>query len=163
MTENKIHVLFVCLGNICRSPLAEAVFRNKIKKARLGAKITCFSAGTARWHIGENADHRTIETAAAHNIPMAHKVSQINAGDIDRFEYVLAMDEDNLSEILSILRGRKNGPKIFMMRDFDASRSGEAVPDPYYGEKEDFEAVYDLLDESCGNFLDFIIREHNLS
>ncbi len=160
MIKNKIRVIFVCLGNICRSPMAEVIFNDKIKKMKLDHQITGSSAGTARWHIGENADPRTIETAARHGISMNHKVRQMSSPDLDKFEYILAMDEENLKDIRLMFRGKKEGPKVFKIRDFDTSHHGADVPDPYYGEEEDFDAVYRILDKACENFIDFLVKEH---
>ena len=163
MKENKINVIFVCLGNICRSPLAEAVFSKKIKMAGLENKMTCSSAGTAHWHIGEQPDTRTIEVAGNHGVQIDHKGRQLKPAYYRDYDYLVAMDRDNFSDINSNHSNMKEGARIFMMREFDNDNSRLDVPDPYYGDMEDFEHVYEILDESCENFMRYLITEHKLS
>ena len=163
MKGNKIRVIFVCLGNICRSPLAEAIFMHKVKKAGLESEITCSSAGTAHWHIGEPPDTRTIEVAGNHGVPINHRGNQLKPADYNEFDYFIAMDRDNYRDIRMILKNMKDGPSVHMMREFDNKKSLLDVPDPYYGDMEDFENVFRILDESCDNFIEFLKEEHKLS
>ena len=163
MKGNKINVIFVCLGNICRSPLAEAIFKQKLKKAALEDKITCSSAGTAHWHIGEQPDMRTIEVAGNHGVPVDHKGNQLKPGQYSDYDYFIAMDRDNYQDIRSNRKSIPADSKVFMMREFDINNSGLDVPDPYYGDMEDFEHVFEILDESCDNFIEFLKTEHHLS
>jgi protein-tyrosine phosphatase len=162
MKGNKISVIFVCLGNICRSPLAEAIFNHKIRKMGLSDKILASSAGTAHWHIGESPDPRTIEVAERNGVPVQHRGYQLKPSDFNDYDYFLAMDDDNFREV-SLSHDRfKSVAGVYRMRDFDDDKSGTDVPDPYYGDMDDFEYVFKILDEACGHFVDFLRSEHNL-
>ena len=160
-THNPLSVIFVCLGNICRSPLAEAIFQNQINKIGLKQTVSCASAGTAHWHIGDQPDPRTLEIASDNHIPMSHRGRQIKPEDYPEYDYIIAMDHDNRNDILKSIPGNLKD-RVFLMREFDNLRSGLDVPDPYYGEKEDFQLVFEILDESCRNFIDFLIEKHRL-
>lgn len=158
-----IGVLFVCLGNICRSPLAEGIFIKKVEEAGLKELIHVDSAGTSRWHIDEPPDQRSAQIARQHGIVLDHLGRQISPRDMDDFDYIIAMDADNYEDILRVRENHLDGKaEIVLMRDFDDQRSGADVPDPYYGGQNGFQLVYDLLDESLSNFLDKIIKEHGL-
>lgn len=155
-----IKVLFVCLGNICRSPLAEAIFNEKIKKLALEDKILSDSVGTANYHVGKDPDPRSIEVAVNHNIPISHKGRQLNLPDGKTFDYILAMDASNYRNIIHSLGYRHEG--LFLMRDYDSLGVGEDVPDPYYGGKEGFENMYQMLDRSINHFIEFVKENHAL-
>jgi protein-tyrosine phosphatase len=155
-----IKVLFVCLGNICRSPLAEAVFDQKIKEKGLSNQITSDSAGTAGYHIGQNPDHRSIAVANKHSIPINHKGRQYTLEDATEFDYILAMDDNNYRDIIHISADKPE--RLFKMRDFDVQSKGADVPDPYYGGRDGFEHVYEMLDRSSDQLLNMIIEKHNL-
>jgi protein-tyrosine phosphatase len=158
-----ISVLFVCLGNICRSPLAEGIFRNKIEEAGLAEFITVDSAGTSHWHVDEPPDRRSAQIARQNGIILNHFGRQISKIDLDKFNYILAMDMDNYDDIIRLKETYGNGKaEILMMRDFDDQQSGSDIPDPYYGGPNGFQLVFDLLDESLTNFLDKIIKGHRL-
>ncbi len=159
-----INVLFVCLGNICRSPLAEAIFNQKIKTLGLDNKIKSDSAGTSRYHLQEPPDPRTIDVAKKHEIPISHLGRQIDTTDFDKFDYILAMDRENLDEILALKKyaNLQNMPEIHLMRSFDNQQSGKDVPDPYFGGNDGFEKVYQILNESIDNFLSFVQKENKL-
>ncbi len=141
-------VLFVCLGNICRSPLAEAIFAHKSQKNKLEAD----SAGTGAYHIGADPDRRSVAVAEKYNIPIAHKARQFEAEDFERFDYVIAMDRDNRRDMLSLIDGEANN--LYLMREFDDLAGGDQdVPDPYYGGDDGFELVYEMLDRSIDNLI----------
>lgn len=158
-----IKVLFVCLGNICRSPLAEAIFNQKIKEMGLDEKFKSDSAGTSDYHIGELPDERTIKCAQKYGLDINHRGRQVNRTDFRDFDYIIAMDESNLKN-LQLLKDRFRFPdkEIYLMRNFVEGANGQAVPDPYYGGEEGFEEIYQILNESIDRFLDQIKATHQL-
>lgn len=155
-----IKVLFVCLGNICRSPLAEAIFQEKVRKSGLNDSIKCDSAGTARYHVGETPDPRTVETAQNHDIPIDHRGQQFKKNHQNEFDYLIAMDSSNYE---NMVREMGNKPdSLHMMRDFDSEGRGKDVPDPYYGGMNGFENIYQILDRSAEELLNKIRKDHQL-
>jgi protein-tyrosine phosphatase len=142
-----IKVLFVCLGNICRSPTAEGVFRALVEQAGLADRIEIDSCGTGHWHIGKNPDARAREAAGRRGIDISGlRARQFTPEDLDAFDYVLVMDRQNLADIKDIWH--QNGgtrPQLFL--DYGRSAHQE-VPDPYYGGDEGFETVLDLIHEA---------------
>lgn len=149
-----IRVLFVCLGNICRSPLAEALFKSKTGNQSDQQKYAVDSAGTSDYHIGELPDERTIACAKRHQISIKHRGRQVNRRDFRDFNYIVAMDEQNLRD-LNEMKVRYGYPEkdIFLMRSFQANPKSLSVPDPYYGGQDGFENVFEILDESIDGFL----------
>lgn len=159
----QIRVLFVCLGNICRSPLAEAVFRQVVAEAGLEDRFEIDSAGTAAYHIGEPPDPRSTEVAARRGVTVAGAARQIGTVDATRFDYLIAMDRDNLAEVRQVAAAADAAPRIHLLRDFDPRADGDAdVPDPYYGGPRGFEDVHDLVERSCHALLDHLRQEHEL-
>ena len=153
-------VLFVCLGNICRSPLAEAIFDQLVKEKGLQDQIASDSAGTGAYHIGENPDHRSIKVAQQNNVPISHKARQFLPKDYEDFNYIAAMDESNMRNILHATGYRHEG--LFLMRDYDDVKDSIEVPDPYWSGDDGFQHVFDILMRSNRNFLDYLIKKHNL-
>ncbi len=150
----KVAVCFVCLGNICRSPTAEAVFRRMVQVAGLADEIEIDSAGTGDWHIGERADRRAQQAAARRGYELTSIARKFEARDFEMFDYVLAMDAQNLRDLGSLRRqaGRTldGPPKVCLFRDFDPTAGrGAGVPDPYYGGDNGFEEVLDMCERAC--------------
>lgn len=147
-------VLFVCLGNICRSPLAEGVFRHLVEEEGLEDHFVIDSAGTGAWHAGERPDRRSIEVAARHGVALPGHARQVTSDDLERFDHVIAMDRDNLDALRQLPSGDGRGARIRLLRDFDLDGTGGEVPDPYYGGPDGFEVVYDMVRRSCERLLD---------
>ncbi|MFJ7408365.1 MULTISPECIES: low molecular weight protein-tyrosine-phosphatase [unclassified Lysinibacillus] len=153
-----INVLFVCLGNICRSPMAEAVMRDLIEKAKLNDKIKVDSAATSSWHIGEPPHRGTQDKLREYGISMIGIQSrQLHKRDFEQFDYIIGMDENNIRNIYTML-GNPDSPKIFRFLDLTDHRMD--VPDPYY--TGDFQETYDLVLEGCRALLDKIKHEQKL-
>lgn len=143
-----ISVLFVCLGNICRSPLAEALFNYHVNEQRLNNQFLADSAGTASYHLGDLADKRTRNMALKiGNINITHKARQFKANDFMNFDYIVAMDQSNFQNIMK-LRPENAKAQVLLMRHFDSMIQNEnAIPDPFYGTESDFEEVHYMLND----------------
>lgn len=152
-----MRICFVCLGNICRSPTAEGVFRKFAEDANIDAKVVIDSAGTGAWHIGELPDPRSREAASRRGYSLVHRARKFVAADFDKFDLVLAMDRDNYDNLQRLARGRTHAPPIKMLRSFDATAPIDAeVPDPWYGEADGFEDVLDICERACRGLLDHV-------
>jgi protein-tyrosine phosphatase len=156
-----IRVLFVCTGNICRSPMAEAVFQHKVNAAGLAEQFEIDSAGTGSWHIGETAHKGTLALLKRNNIPYNGRARQISRADLSRFDYIVAMDTENLSGIRRL--GEANGAEIGLFLKW-AKAAGtvntDEVPDPYYDDTFDY--TYELVDKGASALLDHIRQEHGI-
>lgn len=154
----KIEVLFVCWGNICRSPSAEAVFRALVAREGLSSVISCDSAGTISAHSGERADARMRKHAAIRGYKLDSISRMIDKWtDFDRFDYIVAMDDQNVHDLLRLARNANDSSKISKMTDYcQIYTNHSAVPDPYYGGPDGFELVLDLLEDACQGLLDTI-------
>lgn len=162
-----INVLFVCLGNICRSPLAEGIFCELVKQNGLTSEISCDSAGTHSYHIGNLPDHRSRRVASNSGLMLTHRARKLVSDDFGLFDYVVAMDESNFQNI-QILSHRSTGfempeDRLFLMREFDTNTTEKNIPDPYYEDIAAFEEVYKLLTGCCENLLAFLVERHRLS
>ncbi len=141
-------ILMVCLGNICRSPLAEGIMNEKFKKH--GVQASADSAGTAAYHVGEPPDERSREVAAKYGIDISgQRARQFQVSDFDNFDKIYAMDSQNLSNIAALARDDKDLGKVEMILNEVYPGEDREVPDPYYGGKNGFEKVYQMLDEAC--------------
>lgn len=141
-------ILMVCLGNICRSPVAEGVLRNKAVK--YGLSIEVDSAGTSRLHAGENPDPRSVLHSKTKGIDISKLVSrQFNVSDFDQFDLIYTMDSSNYSNVLSIARTTSDQSKVRLILNESKPGQNISVPDPYYGGNDGFEKVFNLLDEAC--------------
>ena len=151
-----IAILFVCMGNICRSPTAEAVMGGLLADAGLDGAVEVDSAGTGGWHVGDPPDPRSVAAAARRGIVVAGAARQIGAEDFERFDMLIAMDRGNARELLAGAPREAAAGKVRLLREFDpaSDASGDLdVPDPYYGGPEGFDRVLDLVDAACRGLL----------
>lgn len=147
MTASKKRVLFVCLGNICRSPTAEAVFTKLVQDAGLAHAFEIDSCGTGGWHAGELAHPETRKTALSRGIELTHRARQLKYSDFEEFDVLLAMDKKNLKDMVELAMEPEHREKIFLFRDFDTTgEKGEEMPDPYY--TGEFDLVFDLCERA---------------
>ena len=141
-------ILMVCLGNICRSPLAEGILRNKIEKLELNVMVD--SAGTSNYHIGEHPDARSTKNAQSHGIDISKLIGrQFTVSDFDRFDKIFVMDSSNYRDVIHLARNEKDKAKVEMILNVLYPDSNMSVPDPYYGGEQGFENVFILLDKAC--------------
>ncbi len=146
-------LLFVCLGNICRSPAAENIMNHLVNQAGIGTQVECDSAGTANYHTGKPPDRRMQAAAARRQIPMTGCARQFTAADFAAFDLILAMDRENYRNILALDPQGQYRSKVKLMCDFATQHPDKEVPDPYYGGAEGFDYVIDLLTDACGGLL----------
>ncbi len=155
-----VYVLFVCLGNICRSPTAEGVFGKIVKKHGMSNRISIDSAGTGNWHLGNPPDQRAIEAASKRSIDISHlRARRFSSSDFLKFDYILAMDRQNLSSL------RRDCPVSFdghlgLLLDFLGENNLYDVPDPYYSDDQGFEIMLDLVFEAVENLFKHILKHH---
>ncbi len=151
----KQSILFVCLGNICRSPAAEAVFTAAVEQEGLLDRFDIDSAGTGGWHAGNKADPRMRKHAALRGIQVTSIARKFDpATDFDRFDHIVAMDDENVANLHRMARNKEDRAKISKMTDYRRKYNYEIVPDPYYGGDEGFELVLDLLEDAGKGLLD---------
>ena len=167
MSDEPVRLCFVCLGNICRSPTAEAVMAALVDEAGLGAHIEVDSAGTAGWHIGEPPDERSTAEARRRGIAMRSVGRQFHVGDFEFFDYVLAMDLMNRADLLDLARTDEHVSRIHLLRSFDPVSVGAAttedelvVGDPYYGGVDGFARVFDQIEAACRGLLGHLQAIH---
>lgn len=152
-----ISVLFVCLGNICRSPTAEGIFRATCQQRELSGQFRIDSAGTAEWHVGKPPDTRALRAARGRGVDLSMlRARQVEAGDFENFDFILAMDESNIED-LSALRPQGSSAHLHRFLEFNKSANSLDVPDPYYGGDDGFELVLDLITQASEGFLDHLI------
>jgi protein-tyrosine phosphatase len=141
-----VKVLMVCLGNICRSPLAEGILKSKVDQSN----IFVDSAGTGGWHIGELPDSRSIEIAQQYQINISdQRCRKFKVNDFEDFDFIYVMDRSNLSDVLALAKTETHRKKVKMILNLKEEEGGKEVPDPYYGGERGFEKVFILLDEAC--------------
>lgn len=154
MTDSAVtSILFVCLGNICRSPLAEGVFIHMANQADVDVRVD--SAGTGSWHVGERPDSRALAVARGHGVKLPGHARRVGASDMSDFDYVIAMDRSNLAHLAALRRSAHGSARLHLLREFDpeAGRNKD-VPDPYYGGRRGFEECFRIVERSCRGLLE---------
>ncbi len=161
--KGAIRVCFVCLGNICRSPAAEAVLRRLVDEAGLTEVVEVDSAGTSRYHLGDRPDSRTVAEAARRGIPIEHRARQFTRDELSEWDLVIAMDAQNLRDLRALVSDDDGLGRVRLLREFDPpanptseTSAGHDVPDPYYGEDDGFCAMYDLIEPACRGLLEYL-------
>jgi protein-tyrosine phosphatase len=152
-------LLFVCLGNICRSPSAENIMNHLIEERGLGDRIICDSAGTSSYHIGSSPDRRMTAAATKRGIAMKGSARQFQASDFEAFDLILAMDRENYQDIIYLDPKKQYRDKVRLMCEFCTRHTLKEVPDPYYGGAEGFDRVIELLLDACEGLLQYIEQE----
>lgn len=153
-------ILMVCLGNICRSPLAWGIMKQKVEDRKLDAIVD--SAGTSAFHIGDRADKRAKKTAENHGIDIsAHRGKQFVTEDFDNYDKIFVMDESNYMEVISLSRNQEDRKKVDFILNQIGGKKNDIVPDPYYGAEDGFEQVFSLLDMACDKIADSINKKIN--
>ena len=152
-------ILFVCLGNICRSPAAEGIFNQKIKERDLEKFFVVDSAGTGSWHVGNLPDQRMRTTALTIGIELTSRARQIEENDLYEFDHILVMDKDNLDAVKSLIKDDINSlnSKIKLILSYSKNSQLDEVPDPYYGGQNGFKKVLDLLNDAIDELIDSLI------
>lgn len=159
---SKVSVLFVCLGNICRSPTAHGVFQGMVISNGFADTINVDSAGTGDWHIGHSPDQRTAQVAASKGYDLSElRARLVTSDDFEQFDYVIAMDKANLSDLKAMQPAGYTGC-LSLFLDFTTQNSHSEVPDPYYGGEDGFELVFNLVEEASQGLLEHIQANHGL-
>ena len=158
MHSQPVGILFVCLGNICRSPLAESVFLHQARERGVGDRFHVGSAATSHWEVGNPPDPRTVRTARARGVAVTGESRQLRAEDLHHWDYIIAMDTDNLADIRRLQARAGGNARIHRLREWDPEESGADVPDPYVaGHLRGFEEVHDIVERSCARLLDHLL------
>ncbi|MEO0559894.1 MAG: low molecular weight protein-tyrosine-phosphatase [Bacteroidota bacterium] len=161
--SRSIRVLFVCLGNICRSPLAEGLFQEKVVAAGLAGYFEIDSAGTGGWHVGAPPDRRMTATAARHGTDLSRlRGRQLERSDLDHYDHVFVMDKSNLHDTLYLDPDGDHGTRVRLFREFDPEPGDYQVPDPYYGGDAGFENVYQIANRTTDAILDRLRSAYGL-
>ncbi len=147
-------ILFVCMGNICRSPAGENVMRSMVEAEGIADRFDIDSAGTISMHSGNSPDGRMIEAGRARGLPMTGRARHVKSADLDKFDLILAMDDENLSYLLDMSSGSDASAELRLFCDFCTKHEESFVPDPYYGGAAGFEKVLDLLEDGCAGLID---------
>jgi protein-tyrosine phosphatase len=148
-----MRVLFVCMGNICRSPTAHYIFLKKLKEQKLEDKIEVDSAGTHDYHVGSRCDPRTYQHAFKRGYDIQHRARHFKKADFESFDYILVADDNNLDRLLAMRPNEEEKKKIHKTTDFCMQLKVNEVPDPYYGGEAGFERVLDILEDACEGLL----------
>ena len=159
MSDRRIRVLFVCMGNICRSPLAEAVFRHLARARGVEDRFEIDSAGTSGYHAGDPPDPRSVAAARARGVSVAGASRPLTHRDLHDFDFVIVMDAENRSDVDRLRATAGGAARVHRLREWDPQRSGLDVPDPYYGGPRGFEDVHDIVERSCAALLDHLLLQ----
>ena len=155
-----VSVLFVCLGNICRSPLGEGILAHRLEEEDLSNRVHVDSAGTGAWHQGDPPDPRSSEVAMRHGIALRGRARLVSVEDFHEFDYIFAMDRTNLRDLRHLESQGEGGALLTLFREFDPHRDGDLdVPDPYYGGPEGFDLMFDMVDRTCAAFIEHLLSE----
>lgn len=161
--DRKIRVMFVCLGNICRSPLAEGVFRETVRRAGLADRFEIHSSGTGDWHVGQGADRRMRATARRFGVTLEeHCARQFAADDLATYDHIFVMDKENLHDVLYLDAEERFVGKVRLFREFDPEPDDYQVPDPYFGGDEGFDRVYHIVERTSRRLVAALAQEHDL-
>lgn len=156
---NTTRILFVCLGNICRSPLAEGVFLHRAAERGMSGAVRVDSAGTGAWHVGNLPDPRSRDVATRNGVSLPGRARQVRESDFHDFDLIVAMDTDNLQTLERLREDSHGGAKLHLFREFDDEAAGDLdVPDPYYGGPEGFDEVFRMVDRAAGGLLDHLFE-----
>lgn len=160
--DRPVRLLFVCLGNICRSPLAEGIFRHLVREAGLEHAFEIDSAGTGSWHVGERPDSRMTATAGRYGVVLSGAARQFTAADLDAWDHILVMDRDNLHDVLFLDPSGDRSEHVRLFREYDPDPGDLQVPDPYYGGPEGFENVYAIAERTARALLGALVAHYGL-
>ncbi len=161
--SDPIRVLFVCMGNICRSPLAEGHFRALVEEEGLSDRFDIDSAGTGSWHVGEAPDARMRSAARRRGLDIETlRARQVERRDLYDYDHVFVMDKTNLHDTLALDPEGDHGTRVRLFREFDPTPETYQVPDPYTGGRQGFENVYDIVERTCRAILDRLVEVYNL-
>jgi protein-tyrosine phosphatase len=163
MDSDRTRILFVCLGNICRSPLAEAVFRAEARRRGVEHLFEVESAGTSGYHAGCGPDRRSVETARRRGVEVTGVSRQVTDEDLCRFHYVIAMDGDNYADLDQLKAAADGTARVHRLREWDPEADSLDVPDPYYGGPSGFDRVHQIVERSCAALLDELVSEQVLA
>ena len=159
MSRRRVRILFVCMGNICRSPLAESVFRHQVRERGVEDRFEIDSAGTSGYHEGDPPDARSVATARARGVLVTGASRPLSQRDLHDFDYVIVMDAENRMDVDRLQASAGGAARVHRLREWDPERSGLDVPDPYYGGVRGFEEVHDIVERSCAALLDHLLLE----
>ena len=158
----KIRILFICLGNICRSPAADGIMKQLVSEAGLDDDFLIDSAGIGSWHVGQLPDHRMRRHGLQHGYTFDHRARQFSARDFDRFDFDAVMDQENFHDVSRQARSETDRQKIIRMSDYLRHHPNQrTIPDPYYGNDRDFEYVIELLEDACASLLQELTKTEN--
>ena len=158
--KHDVSVLFVCLGNICRSPLGEGVLAHRLEDEDLSDRVRVDSAGTGAWHLGDPPDPRSMEVAVRHGIALRGRARRVSVEDFNEFDYIFAMDRSNLRDLRYLESEGDGGALLTLFREFDPHQDGDLdVPDPYYGGPDGFDLMFDMIDRTCAAFVEHLLTE----